>query len=52
VEVGPRTTPYSAQDPWTVPLGGKSGRIIRLRVDSNDQRELVLNEIEVYASRW
>jgi hypothetical protein len=51
VEVGRRTTPYSAQDPWTVPLGGKRAKIVRLRVDSNDSRELVLNEVEIYASK-
>jgi len=52
VEVGRRTTAYSAQDPWTVPLGAKPAKIVRLRVDSNDVRELVLNEIEIYPSRW
>jgi hypothetical protein len=52
VEVGRRTTPYSAQDPWKVPLDGKRAKIVRLRVDSPDMRELVLNEVEIYASRW
>jgi hypothetical protein len=47
-EVGRRTTAYSAQDPWTVPIDGKRAKIVRLRVDSNDSKELVLNEVEVY----
>jgi hypothetical protein len=48
-EVGRRTTAYSNQDPWTVPLDGKRAKTVRLRVDSNEPRELVLTEVEIYA---
>jgi hypothetical protein len=47
-EVGRRTTAYSAQDPWTVSLGGKKAKVVRLRVDTNEPKELVLNEVEIY----
>jgi F5/8 type C domain len=48
-EVGRRTTAYSLSDPWIVRLHGERGRIVRLRVDSDDSnRALVLNEIEVF----
>jgi len=48
-EVGRRTTAYSNQDPWTVPLDGKRAKIVRLRVDSGESKELVLTEVEIYA---
>jgi hypothetical protein len=51
-EVGRRTTAYSAQDPWTVALDGKRAKFVRLRVDANEPKELVLTEVEVYTARW
>jgi hypothetical protein len=48
-EVARRTTAYSAVDPWVVTLDRQSARFVKLRVDSNEPRELVLNELEVYA---
>jgi hypothetical protein len=48
VEVGRRTTAYSNSHPWTVTLGGKRARLVRLRVDSDEPRELVLTEVEIY----
>jgi hypothetical protein len=51
-EVARRTTAYSAADPWVVRLDKQAARFVRLRVDSNDLRELVLTELEVYVSRF
>jgi hypothetical protein len=51
-EVGRRTTAYSATDPWVVKLDKQSARFIKLRVDANEPRELVLTELEVYAPRF
>jgi hypothetical protein len=48
-EIGRRTTPYTASDPWTVSASGQRAAVVRLRVDSDGPRELVLNEIEVFA---
>jgi hypothetical protein len=48
-EVARRTTAYSAADPWVVTLDRQSARFVKLRVDANEPRELVLNELEVYA---
>jgi len=51
-EIARRTTPYTATDPWVIKLERKAGRFIRLRVDSNDPKELVLTEVEVYSPKW
>jgi hypothetical protein len=48
-EIARRTTAYTAAVPWVAELGGQSGRFVRLRADSNEPRELVLTELEVYA---
>jgi hypothetical protein len=48
-EVARRTTAYSASDPWTTKLDGTSARFVRVRVDSNESKELVMTELEVYA---
>ena len=50
-EVGRRTTAFSASDPWTVSTGGRPARYVKIRSDSGEAREFVLNEIEVFASR-
>jgi hypothetical protein len=51
-EVARRTTAYSATDPWVVKLDNPSARFVKLRVDANEPRELVLTELEVYAPRF
>ena len=51
-EIARRTTAYSATDPWVIPVSRESAKLIRLRVDSNESRELVLTELEVYAPRF
>jgi hypothetical protein len=51
VEIARRTTPYSASDPWVVDAGAQPARFIRLRSDSPAARELVLNEVEVFAAK-
>jgi hypothetical protein len=51
-EVARRTTAYSATDPWVIRLDRQSARFVRLRVDANEPRELVLTELEVYAPRF
>jgi hypothetical protein len=50
-EVEKRTTPYTASDPWVVNVGGRVARFVRLRSDSPVARELVLNEVEVFAAK-
>jgi hypothetical protein len=50
-EVARRTTVFTAEKPWVVVLERQSARFVRLRVDSNDVREIVLSELEVYAPR-
>jgi len=47
-EVARQTAAYSAAKPWTVPLGGRAARYVRLRVDAREPRELVLTELEVF----
>jgi hypothetical protein len=49
-EVARQTAAYTAAKPWVVPLGGRTGRFVRLRVDSREPRELVLTELEVFGS--
>jgi hypothetical protein len=51
-EVARRTTAYSATDPWVTKLDKPSARYVRVRVDSNESRELVMTELEVYAPRF
>jgi hypothetical protein len=51
-EVARRTTAYSATDPWIIKLDHQSARFVKLRVDANEPRELVLSELEVYAPRF
>jgi len=51
-EVARRTTAYTASDPWVVHVDKQSARFVKLRVDSNDLRELVLTELEVYTPRF
>jgi hypothetical protein len=48
-EVEKRTTPYTSSDPWVINVGGRTARFIRIRSDSPVARELVLNEVEVFA---
>jgi hypothetical protein len=50
-EIGRRTTAFSASDPWIVAPGGRNARYVRIRSDSAEARELVLNEIEVFAGK-
>ena len=50
-EVARRTTAYSASDPWVIKLDRTPARFIRLRVDANEPRELVLTELEAFGSR-
>ena len=50
-ELGRRTTPYTASDPWVVEAGGRTARFVRVRADSKEPRELVLTEIEVFAKK-
>jgi hypothetical protein len=47
-EIARRTKAYTAADPWVVELDHQSGRFVKVRVDSNEPRELVLTELEVY----
>ena len=47
-EVARRTTAYSATDPWVIDLSGEPARFVKLRVDANEAKELVLTELEVY----
>jgi hypothetical protein len=51
-EVARRTTSYTSTDPWVIRLEHQSARFVRLRVDANEPRELVLTELEVYAPRF
>jgi len=51
-EVARRTTAYTATDPWVIRLDHPSARFLKLRVDANEPRELVLTELEVYASKF
>jgi hypothetical protein len=51
-EVARRTTAYSATDPWVTKLDNQSARFVKVRVDANESRELVMTEVEVYAPRW
>ena len=46
-EVARRKTVFTAREPWVAKLD-KSARFVRYRVDSNEIREVVLNELEVY----
>jgi len=48
-EVARRTTAYTAADPWVIDLDDQSARFVKLRIDSNETRELVLTELEIYA---
>lgn len=47
-QVARRTTAFTAADPWIADVGGAKGRFVRIRGDSTESRELVLNEIEVF----
>jgi len=51
-EVGRRTTAYSTADPWVIKLDRQPAKFVRLRVDSNEPRELVMTELEVFAPKW
>ncbi len=50
-ELARRTTAYTASDPWVVDAGGQTARFVRIRSDSPSARELVLNEIEIFAAK-
>ena len=51
-EVGRRTTAYSATDPWVIKLDRQPATFVRVRVDSNESRELVMTELEIFAPRF
>jgi hypothetical protein len=51
-EVARRTTAYSATDPWTIRLDKQAARFVRVRVDGDEPKELVLNELEVYVPKF
>lgn len=51
-EVARRTTPYSAVDPWVIKLDRQSAKFVRIRVDANEAKELVLTELEVFSPRF
>jgi hypothetical protein len=47
-EVGRRTSPFKDARPWKHDVGGARARYVRVRVASNEPRELVLSEVEVF----
>jgi hypothetical protein len=48
-EIARRDTHFDANPPWVIPVGGRGGRFVRLRVARHSY--LALSEVEVYGKR-